>query len=840
MTSYSWPSNGEGVSTYASLSNFPSTAGNGELALALDTDTLYTYNTGSHSWVAIANPAAGTGITALTGDVTATGPGSAVATLKTVNASPGSFGSASASLSATVNAKGLITALSSQSIQIAESQVTNLVTDLAAKVNTSSLGNLTDVGTDGITVTGGTGAVVGNVSFSQHVADSTHNGYLSSTDWNTFNNKQATVSFGAFGSTPNANGGSIAAGVITLQPADASNPGGLSTGAQTIPGAKTFAADTTYSGNIIYTPTVNSSLTGANARIPSHVTSNLVFTNASLTSIGSANNGGVTGGHTLQITNETGSNLTIVNNYGSAAAGEAIYTGANADIIIPTHSTIWMQYNGTASAWVVMAPNLKLIGTIDSQTKSANAAVQSGNTLYLQSADASFPGVVTTGAQTFAGVKTFNSAPILNSLSVSQAVFTDASKNLVSNAITGSGSVVMSGSPTLTGTAVIPNINAGAATSLVLQSAGTTALTLDTSQNATFAGTVNSNSGATNVWGTGGTGSNSPALRLNGGTASGAGPYIQFQKNSVTIGDIGATSVISGGTSNDISIYANTGQVILASNGTTALTLDTSQNATFVGTPNVTPTTGTAHAYGKYNNTGGSLYVGLDDSTGASFANGAYSSALYSSANTAMGFYTNGTHRFDIAANGDVNIYQTGAKTGALTGALTIGDPSTLTNGTGIYMRTSGEASFSTASSTGFFTFYNNSTQYMKIAANGVITFANLAGSGSRAVNADASGNLSAASDSRLKTEVEAPIPGLSEILKLEPKAYKWNSDIEQRGEQAAVEIGFFANDVAPIIPSAAPMGQDGYYGFYDRSVIAALVKAVQQLKAEIDELKKG
>ncbi len=40
----------------------------------------------------------------------------------------------------------------------------------------------------------------------------------------------------------------------------------------------------------------------------------------------------------------------------------------------------------------------------------------------------------------------------LTALTASQAVFADASKNLVSNAITGSGNVVMSASPTLTGT----------------------------------------------------------------------------------------------------------------------------------------------------------------------------------------------------------------------------------------------------------------------------------------------------------------------------------------------------------------------------------------------------
>ena len=59
----------------------------------------------------------------------------------------------------------------------------------------TAVGNLTDAGTDGITVTGGTGAVVGSgTSFAQHVADSTHNGYLSSTDWSTFNGKGTVTS----------------------------------------------------------------------------------------------------------------------------------------------------------------------------------------------------------------------------------------------------------------------------------------------------------------------------------------------------------------------------------------------------------------------------------------------------------------------------------------------------------------------------------------------------------------------------------------------------------------------------------------------------------------------
>jgi hypothetical protein len=80
----------------------------------------------------------GSAITSLTGDVTATGPGASATTLATVNSNVGSFGSASSVSSVTVNGKGLVTAASNTSIQIAESQVTNLVSDLAAKAPLAS------------------------------------------------------------------------------------------------------------------------------------------------------------------------------------------------------------------------------------------------------------------------------------------------------------------------------------------------------------------------------------------------------------------------------------------------------------------------------------------------------------------------------------------------------------------------------------------------------------------------------------------------------------------------------------------------------------------------------
>lgn len=127
--------------------------------------------------------AAGSYITALTGDGAASGPGSAALTLATVNSNVGSFGSASAVTALTVNAKGLITAAASTSIQIAESQVTSLVSDLAAKaLKTTTISTTAPLA--------GGGDLSTSRTLSIPAAATLVDGYLTSTDWNTFNNKQ--------------------------------------------------------------------------------------------------------------------------------------------------------------------------------------------------------------------------------------------------------------------------------------------------------------------------------------------------------------------------------------------------------------------------------------------------------------------------------------------------------------------------------------------------------------------------------------------------------------------------------------------------------------------------
>ena len=66
------------------------------------------------------------------------------------------------------------------------------------------------------------------------------------------------------------------------------------------------------------------------------------------------------------------------------------------------------------------------IGTIDSQTKAANGAVITGSSLVMQTADATNPGLISTGAQTIAGAKTFSSAPTFSSLTAGSVLFAGA------------------------------------------------------------------------------------------------------------------------------------------------------------------------------------------------------------------------------------------------------------------------------------------------------------------------------------------------------------------------------------------------------------------------------
>lgn len=82
--------------------------------------------------------------------------------------------------------------------------------------------------------------------------------------------------------------------------------------------------------------------------------------------------------------------------------------------VAPGTSGNVLTSNGTTWASSTPTTGVNTIGTIDSQSKSANGAVITGGVnLIMQTADGSKPGVVSTAAQTIAGIKTFTSSPVV-------------------------------------------------------------------------------------------------------------------------------------------------------------------------------------------------------------------------------------------------------------------------------------------------------------------------------------------------------------------------------------------------------------------------------------------
>ena len=109
---------------------------------------------------------------------------------------------------------------------------------------------------------------------------------------------------------------------------------------------------------------------------------------------------------------------------------------------------------------------------------------------------------------------------------------------------------------------------------------------------------------------------------------------------------------------------------------------------------------------------------------------------------------------------------------------------------------------------------------------------------GSGTVSSNADGVLSG-SDGRLKNKTRPLENGLEKVLALVPTYFKWKEDSPFYTEQDYEELGFIAQEVGAVIPEASPEPETNKVkNFHDRAIIAALVKAIQELKAENDTLK--
>lgn len=154
-------------------------------------------------------------------------------------------------------------------------------------------------------------------------------------------------------------------------------------------------------------------------------------------------------------------------------------------------------------AWINCI-GINSVGTIDSQTKSLNGAVISGNTIVQQTADTTFPGLVSVGTQSFAGNKTFTS-----NLVVGDAVTDNLT---IASAIQGTNALIFDGSTDDTFETIFAITNPTADRTITFQNASGTVAFLNFSQTWTAA-QINSTNGAANTpaeyisgtWFTGGT-----------------------------------------------------------------------------------------------------------------------------------------------------------------------------------------------------------------------------------------------------------------------------------------------------------------------------------------------
>jgi len=130
--------------------------------------------------------------------------------------------------------------------------------------------------------------------------------------------------------------------------------------------------------------------------------------------------------------------------------------------------------------------------------------------------------------------------------------------------------------------------------------------------------------------------------------------------------------------------------------------------------------------------------------------------------------------------------------------------------------------------------FYGSGTERFRIANGGTITVQNLAGTGSRPVLADASGNLSApVSDISVKENIVPIGYGLNEILKMKPVWFDFIDEYKNYGSER--QNGNIAQDMEQIIPEAVFITPNTEkMGINYDQLHAVYIKAIQELNEKL------
>jgi len=151
----------------------------------------------------------------------------------------------------------------------------------------------------------------------------------------------------------------------------------------------------------------------------------------------------------------------------------------------------------------------------------------------------------------------------------------------------------------------------------------------------------------------------------------------------------------------------------------------------------------------------------------------------------------------------------------------------------GAFYRNSSEIIVEGASAHGIAINTNGATRAITVNTSQAIRF-NAYGAGT--LTTDGSGNITAVSDERIKSNIRPFSRGLSDVIAINPilHGYTTESGLDQTRDDYA---GFSAQQVQTIIPEAVGVNADGMLSFSDRPIIAALVNAVKELSARVAAL---
>ena len=274
---------------------------------------------------------------------------------------------------------------------------------------------------------------------------------------------------GTFNATSTAKGLSISGSDVILHAADGTNPGAVTTGAQTLAGAKTFSGAASFTSAGTGVAVTNNATVGGTLGVTGNTT-----LGGTLGVTGNSNLSGtlaVTGAATFSSTGSFADNVTMANQkqmrFSEATGGGSNYVAIQAPAALGADYTLTLpdddgnngevlttNGSGVLSWTAVTTGTVNAVGNFGSTPNTKGMTISSGN-INLEPADATNPGSVSTGTQTFAGAKTFSGAASFSSAGTGLAVTNNAT---VGGTLGVTGNTTVGGTLAVTGATTVSSI----------------------------------------------------------------------------------------------------------------------------------------------------------------------------------------------------------------------------------------------------------------------------------------------------------------------------------------------------------------------------------------------